>query len=187
MRRSLAADGRGRGGQLSALSTRTLASAELDRIVEIDRSEPVAGFYVQSGTELDFRPVTPFIGGWPSVPETVQFCRDHVGNGALALGVFGEERLVGIGILTSNLLPGVAQLAFMHVSAAYRRQGIATALWEQLVAHARATRHRSVYVTATPTLSAVGFYRRLGFRPSDSPVPHLLELEPEDIHMSVAL
>jgi hypothetical protein len=42
---------------------------------------------------------------------------------------------------------------------------------------------RRVYVSATPSGSAVGFYRSQGFALTRDPVPELLALEPEDIHM----
>ena len=46
---------------------------------------------------------------------------------------------------------------------------------------------RTLYVSATPSESAVGCYRRLGFEPTADPIPELLELEPEDVHMVLAL
>ena len=45
----------------------------------------------------------------------------------------------------------------------------------------------ALYVSATPSESAVGFYRRAGFKPTDTPHPDLLAEEPEDIHMILAL
>jgi hypothetical protein len=41
-----------------------------------------------------------------------------------------------------------------------------------------------MYVSATPSESAVGFYLRHGFTPVADPLPELFELEPEDIHMA---
>jgi hypothetical protein len=40
-----------------------------------------------------------------------------------------------------------------------------------------------MYVSAVPSESAVGFYQSQGFEPTDTPIPTLFELEPEDIHM----
>lgn len=44
-----------------------------------------------------------------------------------------------------------------------------------------------LYVSATPTGSAVGFYTSKGFAPTDTPHPDLLAEEPEDIHMILDL
>ena len=41
----------------------------------------------------------------------------------------------------------------------------------------------NVYVSATPSESAVGFYKSLGFTLIAEPLPELFALEPEDIHM----
>jgi hypothetical protein len=40
-----------------------------------------------------------------------------------------------------------------------------------------------LYVSATPSESAVGFYTGQGFRPTEEVNEELFELEPEDIHM----
>ena len=42
---------------------------------------------------------------------------------------------------------------------------------------------KQIYVSVVPSESAVGFYLSEGFSPVDEPLPELLELEPEDIHM----
>jgi hypothetical protein len=40
-----------------------------------------------------------------------------------------------------------------------------------------------LYVSATESESAVGFYLSQGFRTTDIPNPQMFELEPKDIHM----
>lgn len=45
----------------------------------------------------------------------------------------------------------------------------------------------TLYVSATPSESAVGFYRSMGFAPTTEPDPRLFALEPKDIHMIMAL
>ena len=47
--------------------------------------------------------------------------------------------------------------------------------------------HAGIYVSATPSESAVGFYREQGFVPTLDVHPELYELEPEDIHMVKSL
>jgi hypothetical protein len=44
-----------------------------------------------------------------------------------------------------------------------------------------------MYVSATPSESAVGFYLKHGFRLAIEPIPELFEEEPEDIHMLLDL
>lgn len=45
---------------------------------------------------------------------------------------------------------------------------------------------RALYVSATPSESAVGFYLSRGFRPTE-PFPEPFAKEPEDIHMLLPL
>ncbi|MBU1173915.1 MAG: GNAT family N-acetyltransferase [Alphaproteobacteria bacterium] len=165
-----------------------LAIGDLDRIVEIDHTERVEATYVQTGGAIALRPIEPFVGGWwPDVETTIAFCRDHMRAGAEALGAFDGGALIGIAMLTPGIEPGVAQLSFLQVSAAWRRHGIATRLLRILLDRARALGHARVYVTATPTPSAVGFYLRAGFVPVKDPIPRLYALEPDDIHMLAPL
>lgn len=42
-------------------------------------------------------------------------------------------------------------------------------------------------VSATPSENTVRFYMGCGYRPTAEPVPELVELEPEDVHMRKAL
>jgi hypothetical protein len=52
---------------------------------------------------------------------------------------------------------------------------------------ARAASATRLYVSATPTGSAVNFYLRQGCVLADPPHPALFELEPEDIHLILPL
>jgi N-acetylglutamate synthase-like GNAT family acetyltransferase len=56
-------------------------------------------------------------------------------------------------------------------------------LVEEAIAQARRDGAERLYVSATPSESAVGFYLEQGFAPVKEPLPELYELEPEDIHM----
>ena len=83
--------------------------------------------------------------------------------------------------------PGIAQLAYLHVSDGYRGRGIGdrlTADLEQLARDAGAT---MIVVSATPSENTVRFYRRHGYEPTANPLPELVELEPEDVHMDKRL
>ena len=104
-------------------------------------------------------------------------------KGAVAMGAFEGERMAGIGVLLPELREGMAQLTFLHVSRPHRRAGIAARLVGELFRVAEERGASAVYVSSAPTESAVGFYWRHGFRPTDEPAPELLALEPEDIHM----
>ena len=167
---------------------------ELSRISEIDRAEVIrVGYEIQRGELIskaviwDSPNFEPGGDGEHSVAAQIDFCRSHMERGAIAIGGFDGRTLAAIGVLTPNIRPGMAQLAYLHVSAPYRRGGIASEIARRLLAHARAVGSRRVYVSATPSQSAVGFYRFFGFEFTEEPLAELLELEPVDIHMILEL
>lgn len=169
---------------------RWIERSELQLIAEIDRSEIIHVGYEMRGRRLTAMDVewnvpnfTTKSEGEHSIAEQVRFCNSHMERGACCRGAFEDGRLVGIGILTPNIRPGMAQLAYLHVSRIYRRKGIATSIVDDLISWARENEQSQVYVSATPSGSAVGFYSRFGFNPIDEPIPELFEIEPEDIHM----
>lgn len=179
--------------QADQIAYRRLAAADLGRIGEIDRTERIEALYVQHGADLVRRE-----GDWSSPPwregkgehsvahQRAQ-CEGYLAAGALGLSAFEGERLVGIGLVTPHIRPGIAQLAFLHVSDGFRGRGVGTYLTAQLERLAREQGDESMVVSATPSENTVRFYLGRGFEPMADPLPELLELEPEDIHMRKTL
>ncbi len=178
---------------MSDLIYRELAQSELVRLREIDRSERVVVGYRVSRGELEAVAVDWDIPtfqsgdvGTHTVVAQLRFCERHLAAGGCAVGAFHREALVGIGLVTPEIRPGVAQLAYLHVSRSYRKRGVATRLVEELIRFAVRAGAGQLYVSSTPSESAVEFYRSRGFR-LVKPLPELYELEPEDIHMIMDL
>jgi GNAT superfamily N-acetyltransferase len=171
-----------------------MTAVELPKLADIDRSERVrTGYEMRDGelvaVEVDWD-VPAFFSegvGEHSLAEQIEFCRGHLAAGAVMIGAFDREVLAGIGILTPEIRPGVAQLAYLYVSSGYRRTGVASTIIARLTETAQGLGTQQMYVSATPSQSAVGFYRSLGFAPAAEPLPELLALEPEDIHMVLPL
>lgn len=173
---------------------RRLERAELLRVGEIDRTEVITVLYVQSGTELVAR-----TGGWDAPPwysdregehsiaSQVRAVEQYVDAGGIALGAFAGGQLVGIGIVVPHLRPGIAQLAFLHVSSPMRAAGVGRRLSDELDEIARAAGDTEMVVTATPSQNTVRFYLGRGFKPMAEPLAELFELEPDDVHMSKTL
>ena len=176
------------------IEIREMAAAEIGRLGEIDRSEQVRVGYTYRDGKLQAEAVDWQVPPWStegegshSVQAMIRFCARHLEEGGVLLGALDGERLAGVAIVRCRLRDGLAQLAFLHVSRPYRRQGIAARLTEEAMQLAREDGARTLYVSATPSESAVGFYLSEGFRPAQAPDPELLALEPEDIHMIRAL
>jgi ribosomal protein S18 acetylase RimI-like enzyme len=167
-------------------------AVEVIRIGEIDRSERIrTGYKVSEGNLQRMEVIwdSPAWGmeedGEYTVGSMVKFCRDHLERNARLFGAFDGENLVGIGLIQHGIGEGMAQLAFLHVSNGYRRYGIGGRIAGELIREAKKGGASRMYVSATPSGSAVGFYMSLGFKLTDTPLPELIEIEPEDIHMTM--
>ena len=173
---------------------RRLGVDELGRVGEIDRAERIDAIYVQDGSALVVRE-----GDFSSPPWSRDGEGEHtfaarraelealLGDGATVLGAFAGQQLVGIGVVDMDIRPGMAQLAFLHVTNGRRGRGIGGQLADELERIARDAGATSIAVSATPTVNTVDFYRRRGYEPMAEPLPELVVLEPEDVHLSKEL
>jgi GNAT superfamily N-acetyltransferase len=178
----------------SPVEIRELARSELSRVGEIDRTERIDLLFEQRGTELIARagnwsapPWDPDGDGEHSVASHHRALVHYVDAGGIARGAFAGERVVGIGVVVPHIRPAIAQLAFLHVSRDFRAAGVGSRLSAQLELIARGAGDTEIVVSATPSENTVRFYLARGFRPTARPLPELLALEPEDIHMAKKL
>ncbi|MGI9610177.1 MAG: GNAT family N-acetyltransferase [Acidimicrobiia bacterium] len=172
------------------IEIRELEADGIERIREIDRSEHIDVQYTVNGGRLSSEPVEFEVPPWDhegrgdhSSTRRITEFRPVVENGAALLGAFIDDLLAGIAIVDASFEEGTAWFAFLHVSRAYRRRGVASALWtagREIAADADA---ESIYVSATPSGSAVGFYTSRGCRLATPPHPALFAKEPDDIHL----
>ena len=158
----------------------------------IDRSEHVDGEYAVVEGRLVERPVTmsdipplDLLGdGAHSVAAKVRFCASVVeGHAGVVLGAFDRERVAGVAVVAPSFNPPLAWFAYLDVNRADRRRGVASALWDAAAHLARESGARQLYVSATPTASAVGFYLSRGCCLADPVHPELYEHEPDDVHL----
>ena len=173
---------------------RRVGRAELGRVGEIDRRERIDVLYDQHGAQLVARHGEWNAPSWDpdghgehSVEAQVHALEHYVDSGGIALGAFAGGRLVGIGVVVPHLRPGIAQLAFLHVSAPSRATGVGRGLCQRLDEVARAAGDAEMVVSATPSENTVRFYLGRGFLPMVDPLAELFELEPEDVHMHKVL
>ncbi len=172
------------------IEVRELDAEAIELIRQIDRSEQIDTLYtVKDGrlrsesVEIDVPPWDAEGDGEQSSARRITEFRPVVESGASLLGAFIDDLLAGIAIVDPAFEETTAWFAFLHVSRAYRRRGVASALWAagvEIAADADAT---SIYVSATPSGSAVGFYTSHGCRLAAPPHPALFAMEPEDIHL----
>lgn len=173
------------------IEIRQLFSDEIRLIGDIDRSEHVNALYTVEDEQLVHRPVDIDAPSWNrvgtgehSVGALIAHFRPIVENGASLLGAFDREELLGLAIIDGSFEAAMAWLALLHVSRPHRRRGVASALWTAAEQVAREAGAESMYVSATPSDSAVGFYLSRGCSLADPAHPDLLAEEPEDIHLA---
>ena len=168
---------------------REMSIEELDRVIEVDVSEcgDIVYYYAQGDIVAQperWRRPPRSRAEWQTLTDRWQ---DYLKDGGVFLGAFDGEKLTGFAVLRFNLTPSQAELAGLFVSPAYRRQGIATKLNDEVVRLARGSGAKELYVSATPSRSAVDFYQSQGFILTKEVHPDLYALEPEDIHMVMSL
>jgi ribosomal protein S18 acetylase RimI-like enzyme len=164
-------------------------------VAAIDRSEHVETQYRVVDGHLQQVPAAitevpawdPTGSGPHSVAAEIDFCASVLARGGVLLGAFHAEAPVGLAIVHPSFEPGLAWLALLHVSRPFRRRGAAQALWDASIDLAVARGAASIYVSATPTGAAVGFYMKQGCRLADPVHPELFAAEPEDIHLVCSL
>lgn len=167
------------------IEIRPINGNELHSIVEIDVTEDGETFYqtdhgsLRECSEAWHRP------RWDAaeVQRRIAGFEAELARGGVVLGAFDGDLLVGAASLRYCLEADMAQLASLHVSQSHRRMGVASALAGEIFRLARENGARRIYVSATPSRSAVGFYRRQGFELAEKVNAELFALEPEDIHM----
>ena len=177
------------------ITVRNLHIDELGRIGEIDRSERVTLRYRAKDGVLVSEAIDSEAERW-SAERVAGYVRRLVmclQSGGVCFGVEDSAeggRLAGVAALDAEPVvtrPSLLELKFMHVSQPYRRQGVARGLLDRVEGEARRRGAEGLYISATPTGSAVGFYLSRGATLLVPPDPALLAAEPEDIHLGLPL
>jgi GNAT superfamily N-acetyltransferase len=171
------------------VTIRGLAAADLSGVDAVDVSEcGTVVYHVRDGI-LEATPErwerrrrgpaewAPYVAEWADV----------LAAGGSAFGAFDGDALVGIAVVRPRLTADTAQLVALFVGRGHRRRGIAARLIAEAVRVARTAGAGALYVSATPSASAVGCYLSQGFTLAAAVHPDLLAREPEDIHLARAL
>ena len=176
------------------IDVRFLPADRLGLIAEIDRSEHIDTLFEVRAGELTSHPADIDVPRWTSEgmgPHSVQgfldFLEPILERGATLLGAFDQAQLAGVAIVEERFEGDMAWLVFLHVSYPYRRRGVGTALWTEAIDRARSAGSHAMYVSATPSASAVGFYLQRGCKVAATPHAGLFEKEPEDVHLVAAI
>jgi GNAT superfamily N-acetyltransferase len=173
------------------ITGRELLREEIERVWEIDRSEVIEHIYYPEGDGLVLKPEYYNMTGWPSGEAELYtpLLLDCFDRGGWFYGLFAEDLIIGVVILDNKFIgrrKDLLQLKFLHVSSAYRKQGLGDRLYDLAKEHAHKQGAKGFYISATPSENTVKFYMRRGSVLAKEPDPGLFELEPEDIHLECA-
>jgi predicted N-acetyltransferase YhbS len=174
------------------MNIRLLQCDETPLIWQIDRREIVQNIYVLQDGKLVLKPDYFDIQGWPPGEAELYtpILLDCYDCGGMFWGAFENDTLVGVAILESKFIGSkrdTLQLKFLHVSRAYRKQGLGSRLFKIALEKARTLGAKKLYISATPSENTINYYWRLGCALATEIDPELFALEPEDIHLEYVI
>ena len=100
---------------------------------------------------------------------------------------FEKDAVVGEIMLNPELNENRLIIDSFHVSRAYRRRGIGRRLIETVAEYARGCGASALYASCSSAEETIAFYKAMGFRPSEHPIPSCVEDEPFDLQMECKL
>ena len=100
---------------------------------------------------------------------------------------FEADAVVGEIMLLPELNENRLIIDSFHVSRAYRRHGIGRRLVEAAADYARGRGASALYASCCSAEETIAFYKAMGFRLSERPIPSRVEEEPFDIQMERGL
>ena len=170
------------------ITRRELLREEIPQVWSIDRSEVVDNVYQLENGTLVLRPQHIDVAGWPPGEADIYtpILLDCFDRGGWFYGAFDDAKLVGVVVLDNERIgkrKDQLQLKFLHVSNSFRKRGLGSQLFELARSTARERGAKRLYVSATPSENTINFYQRLGCAVTREPDAHLVELEPDDIHL----
>lgn len=166
------------------IEVRHLQPEDLARVTDIDVAEEGAQMYKVIDGQLQIVAKDWQRPHWDAEqwPQRIKSWAEKL-KPDLYLGAYDETQMVGIAGLRYKLTPTMAQLTSLYINRAHRHQGVASQLVSAVIRLSQADGAQAIYVSSKPSIPAVGFYTRQGFRLTAEPHPHLFELQPLDIHM----
>ena len=174
------------------MNIRELQGPEIGKIWAIDRAEVIENVYYLQNGRLILQPEQYDLQGWPpgEAEQYLPILVDCFDRGGTFYGAFQGEELIGVAVLENNFIgqnKDQLQLKFLHVSRAYRKQGLGKELFKKTVEKAQALKARKLYISATPSENTINFYLNLGCVVTSEVDQELFELEPEDIHLEYVI
>lgn len=174
------------------LEYKILTSETVDHISMIDRSEVIDHVYYFRNGALELEPEHYNMKDFPQGEreKIIERQKKILTHGGSVIGCYDGNRLVGI-VSVENLLRGTqknyVKMDILHISAAYRKNGISSELIRRASDIARSFGAKKLYISATPSQNTIDFYLHKGCRFVEELDEELYALEPDDIHLELVL
>ena len=150
-----------------------------------DRSQEVQNVWRTENGSLVLKK-QPFTETWS--PEQRRKKAGEILSGRyITFCAFEADAVVGEIMLLPELNENRLIIDSFHVSRAYRRRGIGRRLVEAAADYARGRGASALYASCCSAEETVAFYRAMGFRRSEHPIPSRAEEEPFDLQMECRL
>ena len=177
---------------MARVEIRHIGLEEALRFDEIDRTETIDHIYHLRDGKLVLEEEHWQLRGWhpEGLPHQRALITECLASGGSAWGAFDGDSLVGVAVLDGRWYGpagDILDMYFLHVGNGYRHRGIGRSLTELVKERARGMGARQLYVSGTPSMNTIRFYRAMGFDLAREVDPVLFAREPEDIHMDVDL
>ena len=150
-----------------------------------DRSQEVQNVWRMENGRLVLK-FRPFSETWS--PEQRRKKAGEILSGRyITFCAFEGDAVVGEIMLIPELNEGRLIIDSFHVSCPFRRRGIGRRLIEAAAEYARGRRASALYASCCSAEETIDFYKAMGFRLSEHPIPSRVEDEPFDIQMELRL
>lgn len=105
----------------------------------------------------------------------------------IAYAVWEKGKIIGFVSVVKQLTGYRMVLDIIQVDRAFRGQGIGRKLFALAVAEAKNAGATELYISACCSEETVNFYKAMGAKVTDNPIPEIAEAEPYDIQMTLEL
>ena len=174
------------------LNVRTLNRSEIENVRNLDRREIVEQVYYLDNGQLKLKNEFYDIKTWKAdeLERSIEHLYEIYDGHGYILGGFAEGKLIAVSALDSEFFGknrNYLQLYFFHVDSRYRGLGFGKKLLNRTIIKAKELGAKKLYISATPSQKTINFYLSMGCELTSEVHPRLFELEPEDIHLQLAL
>ena len=150
-----------------------------------DRSQEVRNVWRVENGKLVLN-YNPFTETWS--PERRREKAEEILSGRfITFCAFEGDAVVGEIMLIPELNENRLIIDSFHVSRPFRRCGIGRRLIETVAEYARGRGASALYASCCSAEETIDFYKAMGFRLSEHPIPSRVEDEPFDIQMELRL